>query len=387
MLAAYLRDTFLAISVVLSVALSIDLAAYLGRILTTLHDDTIVGTALVIAWYIGVRSVDKITEFLPFAIFFGVFIAELRHTLSRERLIVLLTGRAAFQSLAPLIWFALLMGVTELVLILYLRPAAVMDQAASHLGEYGEKFDRGQTSTTTWIAAGNDLLRTRISFSTPPELLDPRLFRMDEQHNLREIVDAQLAAPSDSGGSWVFRNGVSYMLERRNRAQMFDPPHSKDLITHEVPFETQTIELDIAPLWLRYFGIPPRFLPLDIFQQLGKVSFRPDTEYKTWVQARFAIPFGAAAMGLLAGSLSVLLLSEKVRPFRALAIIISGFAGHIFITLFLLMGDHGWINPILAAWLIPVVLLTCSVLVYQIMRARPSQLPAEGVLSNADDLE
>ena len=47
-----------------------------------------------------------------------------------------------------------MIGLIEFILIIYLRPAAVMQQTAAHLGHYGEIFDRGPTAGPKWIATG-----------------------------------------------------------------------------------------------------------------------------------------------------------------------------------------------------------------------------------------
>jgi lipopolysaccharide export LptBFGC system permease protein LptF len=372
MLAAYLRDTFLVISVVLVVALSIDLAGYLGSVLTRVTDEGILGSSLFLGWYIAMRSVDKAAEFLPFAIFFGVYLAEIRQTMSRERLIVLITGRAPLQCLAPLIWFAMLVGVLEIILVFYLRPAVVTMQTAAHLGEYGEKFDRSLTSKRKWLVAGDDIVQAKINFSSPPALLDVRLFRMDSEHHLREIIDAKSATPTNDAGLWLFRDGQRMTAEPGPASSATESPGPKERaqVSNGPSFARQSMALEIDPLWLSYSGIPAKFLPVGIFRALGDVRFQPDSEYRTWAQARFSIPLAAAGMSLLAGSLCLMLLANELRLPVLLFIGICGFAAHVLTTLFVLLGEHGWVHPALAGWLVPVLILACPFAVHQLTKTR-----------------
>jgi len=376
MLGAYLRDTFLVMSVVLVVALSIDFVSYLGKVIAAVHGEAILRGAVIIAWYAGVRSVDKIAEFLPFAIFFGVFLTEIRHTISKERLIVLISGRAPLQCLAPLIWFALLMVAIELFLIVYLRPAAVMNQSTSHLGEYGEEYDRGQISERKWIIAGNDLIHARINFSAPPRLLDVRIFRNDGDHHLREIVDARSATPTEKEGFWIVEDGQRHLVKPEPSAAGADAQKPSQPIeaTVETSFQRALIAVKIDPFWVRYFGIPVKFLPIDVFRRLGEAHFQPDAEYRTWAQARFSIPIVAGGMALLAGSLCLILLAGEIRVPVLLFVGGCGFAAHTLTTLFVLMGDHGWIHPLLAGWLIPALILACPFAVHRLTKRQRSWL-------------
>jgi len=379
-LTAYLRDTFIVMSVVLVVALSIDLSRYLGGVLTAARDDTVLGSALYVGWYLAMRSIDRITEFLPFAVFFGVYWAEILQTMSRERLIVLITGRAPLQCLAPLIWFSLLMGGLELVLVVYLRPAAVMKQSAAHLGEFGQRFDRSLTSEKKWIAAGDSLIQAKIDFSLPPVLHDVRLFRMDSEHRLREIIDARSATPIDDSGLWLFRDGQRRLIEPRpgvssSATQLPKPPEFAE-DSDQFSFARQAIALKIDALWLRYFGIPAKYLPIEIFRAIADVGFAPDSEYRTWAQARFSVPVAAAGMALLAGSLCLMLLASEIRLPVLFAIGVAGFAAHLLTTLFLVLGDHGWIHPVLAGWCVPFLILVCPLVVHRWIKMRnPSWQP------------
>jgi lipopolysaccharide export system permease protein len=389
MLAAYLRDTFLVMSIVLVVALSMDLAQYLGSVLAAAGDNSAFGSALFLGWYLAIRSIDRVAEFLPFAIFFGVYWAEIRQTISGERLIVLITGRAPLQCLAPLVWFSLLMGSLELALVVYLRPVAVMRQTTAHVGMYGERFNREPTSEKKWIATGNGLIQANIDYSSPA-LRDVQFFRMDSEHRVHEIIDASSATPINGDGIWLFHDGRQRTIRPipsalSNASQLRSPPGLAET-SNEVGFTSKAVALEIDPLWLRYFGIPPKFLPIEIFYALADVKFYPDNEYRTWAHGRISIPIAAGGMALLAGSLCLMLLANEIWLPAIFGIGLTGFAAHVLTTLFLAMGDHGWLHPALAAWLIPVLILLCPLAIHLWTKIRKSSGAARAQLYYSEKL-
>jgi lipopolysaccharide export LptBFGC system permease protein LptF len=350
MLSAYLTNTFLVASIILAVALSIDLARYLGSVLDADRSGTLLGRALFVLWYIGIRATDRITEYLPLICFFGVLVTEIHETRSLHRLIFQITGRAPSQCLAPLLVFSLLAGAGELALLVYLRPAAVMAQAAARVGEYGLAFNRSPTTQPKWIAAGDDLVLANIEFtSSPPSLRDVRMFRLDGRHRLREILDATSATPQSGEKTWLMNDG----------RRAFDTGAAT-----ESRFSALSIRLDIDPLWLRYFGIDAKYLPNGVFRRFASIAFQPNSDYRTWKQARIGVAVMTAEMGLLAGCLSLLLLTTKIRLPAVLFVLASGYGAHILSGALLVLGEYGRISPAAAVWLVPILMLLPPVAAY-----------------------
>jgi lipopolysaccharide export system permease protein len=360
MLKTYWQDSFLITSAVLAVALSMDLSHYLGEVLAADHSGTILGTMFYLGWYIELRSADQIAEFLPLVSFLGVLWAEVRLTTSGERLIILLTGRAPFQCLAPLFIFAAMIGLLEYMLIVHWRPNAVMLQTAAHLGMYGDKFDRDATAQPKWFAAGNDLIRADINFTSPPTLSNIQLFQMAADHRLREVVVATSARPIDGGNNWLFQEGQRWKVNPNGSvsSSALDLPISSPNAV-EMSFSSAVMPLNVNPIWLRYFGINARYLPDSVFRILADVNFEPRSEYDTWSQARLSIPVGAGGMVVLAGCLSALLLINEVRLSVIFVLVAVGYLAHFFTKLSLILGDYGWISPVVAGWFVPVVVLLC----------------------------
>ena len=140
MLSTYARHASLATCAIVALAVSIDLTLFLSKILVVVSEwPKFWGIS--VAWYVVLRATDFLAELLPLTCFVGVFWAEVVHTLSQERLVVWLSGRAVQQCLVPVLLFGTMVGFAEIALNVYLRPLAVMQMAINHLGSYGERFD------------------------------------------------------------------------------------------------------------------------------------------------------------------------------------------------------------------------------------------------------
>jgi lipopolysaccharide export LptBFGC system permease protein LptF len=184
------------------------------------------------------------------------------------------------------------------------------------------------------------------------------------------VIVAASAAAVDDGKNWILRDGWRWSLEPGGAASgslQTELPDRGEAAS-EARFSSEKIVLDVNPLWLRNFGIEPKYLPDQVFRKLAGLALHPNSAYATWAQARFAIPVAAAAMVLMAGSLSLLLLTSEIR-FRAIVFgTLAGFVAHLLTRLLLVLGDHGWIYPMLAGWFVPVLLLSSSFAVLQLVR-------------------
>jgi lipopolysaccharide export LptBFGC system permease protein LptF len=360
MIASYCRHTFLVTCGILAIALSIDLTFYLAKVLATAPEWRNVWAAVYLTWYLGLRSTDFLAELLPLACFFGVFWSEIAHTKSQERLVVWLSGRGARQCLVPVLLFGAIVGGAELALNIYIRPVAVMTQVATHLGSYGERFDRRPLSYPQWIASRRDLIQAFVEPGSPPTLRDVRVYRMDEALSLQTVFRAKLAKPLDDG-SWMLIDGhrwtsqigasqVGSNLDGRNSAEA----------EQERRFAQEKLDLNVAPIWINNFRISARYLTNDVFRKLTKVNFFPNSEFRTWNQARYSLSLFCAVMPLLAASLSMLLMAYEVRFAVVCFIAIAGYVTNTVMKLFVLLGEHGYLSPVAAGWSVPTVLLLIS---------------------------
>jgi lipopolysaccharide export system permease protein len=354
MIASYARHTFLVACAILVLALSIDLTLFLTKVVATVSQwPNLVVVSL--AWYVVLRGTDFLAELLPLACFIGVFWAEIVHTNAQERLIVWLSGRAARQCLVPTLLFGAIVGLMQFSLNVFLRPMAVMTMAADHLGSYGERFDPRPQPHPQWIAVGLDLIQAVIEPGSPPLLRDVRLYRMNDALALRSFHQAKLAKPIDDH-SWVLIDGhrwTSPLGTQESRSFWDQNAFTGD----DVPFDKEELDLKLTPAWINAFHINARYLPNDVFSALRRVDFSPNAEFQTWEQARLALCLFCAAMPLLAATLSMLLLPCDIR-LGALAIVgVAGYMANSGMKLLILLGEHGYVSPWIAAWAMPALLL------------------------------
>jgi lipopolysaccharide export LptBFGC system permease protein LptF len=127
--------------------------------------------------------------------------------------------------------------------------------------------------------------------------------------------------------------------------------------SQEIHFDQEKLELRIAPVWLNNYRIGARYLTPETFAALANVSFSPDSEFRTWQQARYAMAVFSLAMPLLAASLSGLLLGNEIRWAVLCFIAIAGYMANTAMKLFILLGEHGYLSPVAAAWSVALFLL------------------------------
>lgn len=363
MIASYFRHAFLATCAILALALSIDLTLFLSKVLAAVsHWPVFWGLAL--GWYLLLRGTDFLAELLPLACFVGVFWAEIVHTISQERLIVWLSGRAALQCLVPALLFGTIVAVVQLGLNIYLRPLAVMTMAVDHLGSYGERFDPWPLPDPQWLAAGRDLIQAIVEPGSPPALREVKVYRMDESLALQSFYQAKLATPLDDH-TWLLRDGNRWTSTRGADQAGTNPDDGNGIASdQEIPFAREKIQLAVAPIWINSFRIGARYLTHDVFDALTKVKFAPDSEFRTWLQARYALALFALAMPLLAATLSMLFLAGEVSLPALSVIALVGYMANTAVKIFTLLGEHDYISPIAAAWSVPIfLLLVCAVAV------------------------
>ena len=365
MLRALLQQTFVVTAGILIVALTVDLAPQLRQILADGPEGEGFWVVLRLARYIMLRGADFAPRLLPIGCFLGVMTCEISHTWSRERLAVWNSGRSPLQCLVPALILSVLAGLIQVAFDGYLRPAAVAVQIAEHLGEYGAIFDRRPTTNRVWITAGNNLVASRVEFGPPPVLRDLMIYRLRSDGRLTEVVAAKEARPGSGKDLWN-ANGVSQWDisddGQSNGAGGGRPEKSQ---------ENAEIVLPLDPLWLSNLRLSPMFMPHQVLTQLA------DTEgvlwrhrYQTWVQVRYADMILPAGMVLLATSLSLLLLPYGASFNAMVTMAVAGYAGHVSMRAFVLLGEHGYVEPAVAAWTTPVTQLIAASIILAVVQLR-----------------
>jgi lipopolysaccharide export system permease protein len=366
MLRSYFRYTLMVTSGLLLVALTIDLAPGLTYILESRPDAAGLQAVPLVAWYLVLRSADILAKNLPLTIYLAILWCELAHTYSSERIAVGVSGRSPLQCLTPALVLGVIFGCFQLTLDLWLRPAAVMEQSREHLGNFGERFDRRPTPTIRWIKFGNDLVSARIDYGPPPSLRDVTLYRLEFDGQPHEVAIAKTAVPGTSPSTWVLADGFYWDWIKNQTlptATGGSQASAEPSAAHE--FALREISLDLDPLWLSNLNIDGKYLPQPILQSLASSNSPgvPTSDFRTWLQVRYARGLYVLGMVLLAASLGQIALYRLPPLYSLLGMVLAGYFTTVAVKVFEILGEQGAVPPIIAGWLIPVLLICCAAIV------------------------
>jgi len=371
MLAAYLRHVAIITSVLLAIALTIDLWPQLQQVASSRGQGTLAAIWNVLH-FSALRTPGLIAPFLAFATFLGVFWTEVVHTQSGERMLVWNSGRSPAQCLAPVILLGLILGTAEFALDAYFAPAAMTVQMEEKLGRDGPRLDRTRRGEVSWIALPGGLLRTEIEYGPPPVLHRLTYFKRTAVGRLVEVDMAPVARLQPGTDIWTMRNGYSWTA--KTAAGSGDASRSVvelGITASEtmVPFATRTIRLNLDPQWLSVFGMEPQYIPFGVLRQVALSDKGPESKslYRTRLQILYGELVLPLAMALLASLLSLLLMAYGTPVSALVGIVFAGYLAHFGTKACLLMGQTGYMSPILAGWLVPAGLLLASLAVLGII--------------------
>ena len=364
MLASYLRHFLMVTSVLLAIALTIDLWPQF-QIVATSRGSGPLDAAWNLLRFSALRTPWLIAPFLSFAAFLGVVWSEVVHTQSGERMLIWNSGRSPVQCLAPVLLLGLVLGASEFILDAWAGPASMAVQMQEKLGLDGSRLDRTRLGDPAWIALPNGLLTAQIEYGPPPVLHDVTIFRRDAEGQLTEVAIAAVARMQPGTGRWILDDGHFWVA----KATPSSVPSSHDLM---VPFRTRTTTLDLDPLWLSVFGMEPQYLPLGILRPLTVSDRDPESQnrYRTRLNVLYGETLLPGAMALLAASLCMLLLAYATPAASLVGIVFAGYLAHFATKACLLLGQTGYMSPVLAGWLVPGSLLAVSVLLLIVMGRR-----------------
>jgi lipopolysaccharide export LptBFGC system permease protein LptF len=357
MLSGYLRHVFLVASVLLAIALTIDLWPQF-QIVATGQGENALAAVWNVVRFSGLRTPWLIAPFLPFATFLGVLWTEVVHTQSGERMLIWNSGRSPIQCLAPVVLLGIILGAGEFVLDAYLGPAAMGVQMKERLGLDGQRLDRTRRSDPSWIALPDGLVETEIEYGPPPVLHHMMFLKHDAAGQLTEVDLAAVARRQPGTKLWLMRDG-HYWTTKPALAPRPTVTLGKSARELMVPFATRTLFLDIDPNWLSVFGMEPQYLPLHVLRMLTLSDRDPESRsrYHTRLQVLYGETVLPGAMALLAATLSMLLLAYGTPAPAVVGIVFVGYLAHFGTKACLLMGQTGTLAPVLAGSLVPASLL------------------------------
>ncbi|HEX4027412.1 MAG TPA: LptF/LptG family permease [Rhizomicrobium sp.] len=361
MLGAYLRHTVMVAAALMTIALTIDLLPQVSLFS---------GNPLHVMWSIvrlaALRLSDLLPPFIPFATFLGVVWSESAFTESRERLLIWNSGRSPLLCLAPALFAGLLMGAFLFAIDAWLRPVAIHVQMAEVLGREGIRLDRGKSGGTHWIALPDGLLKAEIQYGPPLELHDATIYKLDTDGHLAEVDTAAMAAPAGNG-VWRLTDGHYWRADFADQGRVLTTGAHEE---NEIPFKTRTIVMNLDELWLSNLGLSPQYLSLSDLRRLAhaQIMSRDLSGYKTRLQTVFGETLFTCLMAFLAATLSMLYFAFATRWFALVAVLLAGYLAHFASKAFSLMGEFGYIPPLVAGWLAPLLLIAavgCALFVIQ----------------------
>ena len=191
------------------------------------------------------------------------------------------------------------------------------------------------------------------------------IYRLRPDGRLYEVVAAKEARPGSGRDLWN-ANGVSQWSI--SDGDQFKGAGGERPATS---LESAQIVLPLDPLWLSNFRLSPMFMPQQVLTQLADTDgLLVRHRYQTWVQVRYADMILPAGMVLLATSLSLLLLPYGASFNAMVGMAVAGYAGHVSMRAFVLLGEHGYVQPAVAAWATPVAQLVAALIILAVVQLR-----------------
>lgn len=370
LLASHLRHTMIVLSILLAIALTIDLWPQF-QVVASRGGEGLAGVWSVVR-FSGLRTPGLIAPLLPFATFIGVVWTEVAHTQSGERMLVWNSGRSPLQCVAPALLAGAIIGAADFTMDGFLGPASMHIQMSERLGLDGVRLDRAQISKPAWMSTPGGIVRAEVEYGPPPVLHNVMVFKRDDAGHLIEVNVAPHARWQSDTDRWTLEDGQSWKATDKSdvsKTMVFGKASQQTM----TPFETLDVAIDADPVWFTWYNLVPQYIPLPVLLQLASSDRIPGVhgQYETRFHVVVAEAVLPALMALLASSLAMLLLAYRVSAPALIGMVFSGYIAHFGIKACLIMGQNGYMNPILAGWLVPsclAIAITCVFLVIEVQR-------------------
>ena len=102
----------------------------------------------------------------------------------------------------------------------------------------------------------------------------------------------------------------------------------------------------------------PQYLSMSDLRSLARAQINSHDQgaFRTRLQALYGDVALTCAMALLAASLCLLFFPYRLRVVALIVTLLAGYLAHFAGRAFLLMGEFGYVWPVIAGWLVPLVL-------------------------------
>jgi lipopolysaccharide export LptBFGC system permease protein LptF len=179
------------------------------------------------------------------------------------------------------------------------------------------------------------------------------------------VDTAALANPLASGDQWLLHDGHYWSVNLGTPQP--DQDGTKYVIgggreEAKVPFEQRKISLSLNTLWLANQGMSPQYLSMSDLRSLAHAQINPrdNGSFRTRLQALYGEIALTCAMAVLAASLSLLSFAYRLRPVALIVTLLAGYLAHFAARAFLLMGEFGYVWPMVAGWFTPLTLFLAA---------------------------
>ena len=324
-----LKAVCLMMLILLAIAWTIDLAQYFPGIRRQAKTEDI-PLAQIILPYLWLRTADILVRLLPFAIFFGIYFAELMRRLRLDAVIFTTSGSSPMRQLAPVLAFSLAAGLFLNKLEADWRPTTVAAQVELGHGAYAERY-APRWIENVWLLTGDTAIQATIMRGRPAEMRDVLIFAGINSPQLKSIYSAAHAAPvPEMPGSWLLSD-----------VEIWDDTSGTP---ESSPMPNQILEIGILPVQIASHGVATFFIPGPQLRKLAALKHDPalaaDARTSIWRRrTAWLIP---PALASLAVALARRGFSGRMPNIpRIVAMGVGGLGAVVLIRVFRVMGELG----------------------------------------------
>ena len=313
--------------------------------------------------FVGLRATDVVSQTFSFAFFLGLLWSEASLSLSGRRLMTQIAGRSIAAGVPALLAVAALSVPVQFLLQNYARPHAVLTLVDERIGTYRQYVSNENGPHGNWVSAGDRILQARAIDRYAGEFREVTLYAFAADNRLQEVLVAARIAPDAASGRWRAEDGYS--------ATIPEALHPGASGSGAVPFGARILDLGIDPLWMRYNGIQPIYIPMADLIRLARSAGIPadQPDYAAGLQVRLAKSFIPALLSVLAAG-TFLLGTRRRTVVRAAAISLG--AAYLGVAASDAAGAFGQSQHFaggVGAWLSPLLLLVlCAFILWRLHR-------------------
>jgi lipopolysaccharide export system permease protein len=332
MLTRMIMTRFLAILIGITLfVLTLEIVSYAKEILALDN-----GHSSIMLTYMLYRSPATLATFLPMSILLALLLTLTELSYRNEISAIWATGASPLRIIVMLLPIAFVAGGLNFLLNDQAIPATAPQLKDWGIADYGEKKLKVGERDPIWMRSGTDILRAASSSTDSTQLEDVIIFRREANGILREQIVAKSA--SLSGERWELKNVIVYYHDNL-------PPNRLDNLVYSGAMKP-------AAAGARS-GDPEEmtFSDLNYFTANSGFGIRPPWVYETWRQKRVSLFLSSLAMIALCVPLA-----SRFRRGGGMGMLFVmgvglGFLFFIVDGVALTMGELGFVQPWLAAWM------------------------------------